>query len=107
MNERQARQAGYSFTGCYSHDKEEMKARAKEERAKGNKAIVVNVPTSKLSRGYHGMGYSVYFIESEENKEQKRLEIKANRIKNLERKLAEAELEVVEIKAELEGLKNA
>jgi len=31
MNEVQARKAGYVFTGAYSHNKEEMKERAKVE----------------------------------------------------------------------------
>jgi predicted HAD superfamily phosphohydrolase YqeG len=41
MNERQARDAGYSFTGHYSRNKEEAKEYAKELRSNGNKAIVV------------------------------------------------------------------
>lgn len=69
MNERQAEKAGYSFTGSFSWDKEEMKQRAKELRDKGNKAIVVNCPPNPLSRGHHGMGYSVYWIQSEANRE--------------------------------------
>ena len=60
MNEEQARREGLGFTGHYSHNKDEQKAHAKEIRDQGFRAIVVNVPTSKLSRGYRGMGYSVY-----------------------------------------------
>ena len=67
MNKRQAEAWGYFFTGHYSHDKDEMKLRAAEERKRGNKAVVVDVPTDKLSRGYRGMGYSVYMIKSEKN----------------------------------------
>jgi len=66
MNERQAEEAGYHFTGAYSHDKEEMKAQAKQEREKGYLAIVVNCPPNPLSRGHHGMGYSVYHKETPE-----------------------------------------
>jgi len=67
MNVRQAQQKGYHFHGAYSNDKEEMKQRAAELRTQGNKAVVADTPSSSLSRGFHGMGYSVYWIESEEN----------------------------------------
>jgi len=60
MNERDARAEGLQFTGHYSHDKEDIKIKALKIRSFGFRAIVVNVPTSKLSRGSHGMGYSVY-----------------------------------------------
>jgi hypothetical protein len=60
MNEVQARQEGLSFTGHYSHDKEEVKANAKKIRDQGFNARVVNIPPNPLSRGHHGMGYSVY-----------------------------------------------
>jgi len=67
MNERQAEQKGYRFHGAYSHHKEEMKQQAAELRTQGNKAVVVDTPPSKYSRGHSGMGYSVYWIESEKN----------------------------------------
>jgi hypothetical protein len=57
MNEKKAIEEGYNFTGSYSHDKEEMKSKAKEIRNEGFAAVVV---TSLLSRGSHGMGYSVF-----------------------------------------------
>jgi hypothetical protein len=60
MTERDATRDGLSFTGHYSHDKEGVKANAKIIRDAGLRAIVVNVPTNKLSRGSHAMGYSVY-----------------------------------------------
>lgn len=60
MNKKQAVAKGYRFTGHYSHDKEEQKQNALEIRKSGVKAIVVNIPTNPLSRGNHGMGYSVY-----------------------------------------------
>ncbi len=81
MNEKQAVQKGYVFTGAYSHDKEEMKARAAAERAKGNKACVMDVPASPLSRGSRGMGYSVYFIESEANKQAQEAKQRAIKVK--------------------------
>ena len=37
---------GYKYTGVYSHDKEEVKQRAKEERKKGNFAQVVRIPSN-------------------------------------------------------------
>lgn len=84
MTEREAVKKGYSFTGAYSHDKEEMKLRAAEERAKGNKAIVVDTPPSKYSRGYSGMGYSVYYIQSEANRTEEIKQINLNCLNNLE-----------------------
>ena len=56
MNERQAREAGYSFTGIWerSWKKDIVKEKAKELRKQGNKAIMVS------EEG----GYSVYWIES-------------------------------------------
>lgn len=104
MNERQAREKGYEFTGAYSRDKEEMKARAKRERDEGNKAVVVNVPPNRLSRGHRGMGYAVYRIESEKNKAFRKAKEKAAKVLTLKRKLAEAEAEVNEIKVELYNL---
>jgi len=68
MNERAALEEGYHFTGIYTSNKEEAKTKAKELRVNGNKAMVVTVPPSKYSRGYHGDGYSVYLKETEENK---------------------------------------
>jgi hypothetical protein len=68
MNEREAVEEGYHFTGVYVSNKEEAKAKAKEMRVDGNKAVVVTVPPSKYSRGYHGDGYSVYLKETEENR---------------------------------------
>jgi len=68
MNNKQAREKGYAHTGNYSHSKEEMKTRAAELRAAGNKAVVVDCPPSPYSRGHSGMGYNVYWIESTANK---------------------------------------
>ena len=104
MNEVHARQKGYCFTGAYSHDKEEMKERAKAERAKGNKAVVVNEPPSKYSRGSRGMGYSVYFIESETNKMLREAQTKAIKIHQLKTKLQEAKYLVMQLEDELAKL---
>ena len=70
MREKQAEEKGYRFTGSYGRDKDEIKERAKEYKAKGYKVVVVDEPDSKLSRGGGGMGYSVfaerkYFIDQE------------------------------------------
>jgi len=81
MNKKQAEQKGYGFTGVFSSNKEEVKVRIVEEKKKGNKAVLVNVPPSPYSRGYHGMGYSMYIIKNEEN-------IKAEKIKNLENEIS-------------------
>jgi hypothetical protein len=104
MNEKQAIQAGYSFSGAYSYDKEEMKDRAKEERCKGNKAIVVNCPPDRLSRGHRGMGYCVYFIKSDANKKAEVAEAKANHLRNLQSQLDKARAEVERLEKEIAGL---
>jgi hypothetical protein len=63
MNEKQAMEKGYGFTGAYSHDKDEMKTRLEEYKKVGYKGAVVSIPPNPLSRGHHGMGYSVYIEE--------------------------------------------
>lgn len=73
MDERQAREKGYGYTGIYGRDKDVIKERAEQEKAKGNKVIVVTVPDSKLSRGGGGDGYSVYVIKSEANKKEEKI----------------------------------
>lgn len=60
MNKKQAESKGYRFTGVYESDKEKVIARRDELKQKGYKAIVVTVPPNKLSRGFHGDGYSLY-----------------------------------------------
>ena len=70
MKEQQARNEGLVFTGSYGWDKEEQKAKAAAIRKLGYKAVVVNVPPNPLSRGHHGMGYSVYVeprLQNDEN----------------------------------------
>jgi hypothetical protein len=104
MNKRQAQQKGYVFTGAYSHDKEEMKERAAKERAKGNKAMVVDEPPSKYSRGSRGMGYSVYFIESETNKLLRETKAKAIKIYQVKTKLEELRYLVKLLEDELANL---
>ncbi|MBU1621767.1 MAG: hypothetical protein KKD77_21975 [Gammaproteobacteria bacterium] len=66
MNVKQAIEKGYSLTSAYSHNKEEIKTKIIEEKKKGNKAVLVNIPPSKYSRGYHGM-YIMYIIKSPAN----------------------------------------
>jgi len=62
MNERQAESEGLQFTGIYSRNKEEARARLDQERAShpGAKLKLVTVPDSKLSRGGGGKGWSIY-----------------------------------------------
>jgi hypothetical protein len=55
-----------------------MKQQALKLRDEGNKAMVVNVPPNPLSRGHHGMGYAVYWIESPKNIEDREKEQKEN-----------------------------
>jgi len=104
MNEKQANQKGYHFQGGYSHDKNEMKLRAVELRNAGNKAIVVDSPPSKYSRGHHGMGYSIFWIESEENRANR---YEADRLRKTEALLNEWQklsVRIDEIKKELSNL---
>jgi len=83
MNEKQAQQKGYSFTGDYERDKEELKERANEYKKQGYKVVICTVPDSPLSRGGVGVGYSIhaeekYFID----REVKKIEIKLSHIDN-------------------------
>src|SRR6185503_6363850 len=104
MNERQAIEKGYTFHGAYSHNKEEMKARAAQLRAEGNQAVVVNTPPSKLSRGYRGMGYSVYWIESAENKAKREEAARRNKLANLKSRRQKLLDEVAEVETQLSDL---
>jgi hypothetical protein len=64
MNRQNAEAEGLSFTGLYSSNKEEYKARLVDMKAARPKARFVTVwsPTSKLSRSYcaGGGGWSAY-----------------------------------------------
>ena len=106
MNEKQAREAGYLFAGHYSHYKEEVKEEAKKIRQQGNKAIVVNVPPSNYSRSHHGMGYSVYWIESEENKTIRLAKEKERKISSLKCDKERLMEEIQELDKKLEELIN-
>lgn len=105
MNKRQAEQDGYIFHGAFSHNKEEVKSRAAELRKMGNKAIVVNVPPSKYSRGYHGMGYSIYWIENEANKTACQIKLLTNKILQAEHEIAKALAVLEEKRNEIEAIK--
>ncbi len=64
MNEKQAREKDYTYTGCYSHDKEELKTKKKERFTdKGYRAVIVTVPHNPLSRSNYGTGYTIYVEE--------------------------------------------
>jgi len=61
MREKQAEEKGYRYTGIYARNRDELKLRITEEfKSKGYKAVICEVPDSKLSRGGRGMGYSIY-----------------------------------------------
>ena len=88
MNVRQAEAKGYRFTGIYdwSWNRESVKARAKELRQAGNKAIMVE----------KNNGISVYWIESEANAKIRRdkeaqvqMNMRLRQIAKLEQELAE------------------
>jgi phage shock protein A len=66
MTEQEAIKKGYSYTGIWerSWEKDKVKARAKELRQQGNKAVMIP----------RGTGISVYWIESPANKAARKLE---------------------------------
>jgi len=96
MNKQRAEQEGYQFTGDYSHDRDEMKANAKKIREEtGYSAIVVNTPPSPLSRGSHGMGYSVYaekkyFLKKSLDNYRQRLSVIPDKMSGAEKEYQEA-----------------
>ena len=88
MNVKQAEAKGYRFTGIYDRpwNREVVKARAKELRQAGNKAVMVE----------RNNGISVYWIESEANAKIRRdkeaqvqMNIRLRQIAKLEQELAE------------------
>jgi len=102
MNEKQAQQKGYRFTGDYERDKEELKERAQEYKKQGYKIIICTVPDSPLSRSGVGVGYSIYaeskyFIDEEIKKLTQRLDQIDNRKQTA---LDEYNKKVVEIEEE-------
>jgi len=60
MNEQQARNKGYSFTGHYQRTKETIMNNLNQLRDTGYKAVIVTEPDSKYSRGTRGKGYALY-----------------------------------------------
>lgn len=101
MNERRAKEAGYTFTGIYSWNKEEVKKRATELRAKGNRVMVVHSPGSKYARGGSGGGWSAYWIESEANAQERKLQAASNRAAMARREVAKAIESLVDAQAKL------
>ncbi|MFA5130477.1 MAG: hypothetical protein WC477_06235 [Patescibacteria group bacterium] len=59
MNENTARENGYTFTGDYSRDKEDMKAIAAQIRASGKRAIIVTIH-NRGRKNCASTGYAVY-----------------------------------------------
>ena len=104
MNKRQAEDAGYTFTGVYSFNKEEVKLRAKEERKFGNKAMIVFIP------GTRSDGWSCYHIVSDENKKKAKIESLRSKISTLNTKkvllideMSRIDKELIDINNELMG----
>jgi hypothetical protein len=60
MNEKQAKERGYHFTGNYERRKEDLNSELEKLRSEGFKAVMVIVPDSPYSRGIVGVGYSIY-----------------------------------------------
>jgi len=113
MREKQAEQKGYSFIGDYGRDKEKIKERAKEYKAKGYKVVVCDVPDSPLSRGGRGTGYSIYaeqkyFVDQEIERLQKLLSHidsrKQDALNEYNKKIAEIENEKEKMEERLKEL---
>ena len=104
MTSREAEKAGYRFTGHSNQDKEVSKARAKELRAAGNKAIVVHEPPNKYSRGHSSAFYRVYMIESEANAVIRKRE---NATKAIQRAQYEVDRAAKELAEKQEALRTA
>lgn len=102
MNEKQARLAGYEFEGTYNLFEDEVKTQAALLRRRGNKAIVVY--SKPNSRGCHGGGYSVYWVESKANKEARLQEERSQRIGQLQTQRESLLAQIAEIDRQLEVL---
>ena len=81
--ESQLLKDGYSFTGIYERSKKIVKERAIQKRKDGYFAVVVTIPDSKYSRGYVGVGYSVYAKPTEKKIAEMEAEEKAKIDKTL------------------------
>lgn len=115
MNENNARERGYSYTGISDWRREDVKERLAGLREKGYKALFVTTPPNPLSRGSHGSMYSVYaekryFTDKEKKELNNRLEgipgRKDNALKEYQKeldKIDDDELRIATRLAELEG----
>ena len=109
MNERQARKQGLSFTGKYtSHlmEKNRLLQEAKEIRKRGYRAVIVDCPSSKYSRGGSSMGWSVYAHAKyfEDIYKVETLETLKNEKKYLSAKIVEMGNRLAEVVKELETM---
>ena len=104
MNKRQAMEKGYQSTGVYSHDKEEVKTRITREKAEGNRAVLVPVPASPLSRGHSGGGWAMWRIESADNKIARLIAIKERRVRQLNQKITDLKYQIADLEKERDEL---
>jgi hypothetical protein len=103
MNERQARQEGFSYTyGGRTH--EEIKETAAKLRREGNRAIMVWVPPNPLSRGYDCGHYSVYWIESDSNRAKRIHGENLRKLESLKQKYKELTDELVAMYSEIKAM---
>ena len=94
MTEQEARRRGYQFQGCYerSWNRDRIKLRAAQLRKEGNKAVMVNTRCG---------GCSVYWIESQENKNRRNMMEGLQHQKLLQIKIKETEDKLISLQSEL------
>ncbi len=113
MNEQQARNRGYSFSGCYEWSKEKLAEKLESYKDEGYKAVIVTVPDSKYSRGIPETGYAIYiehkFFSTREKKDlSERLRLIENRkslaLKEYQKQLKDIDNEANKMKTRLSEL---
>jgi len=119
MNENQAMEQGYSFTGCYQRSKKELVKRYNEFKSQGYKAVIVSDHASgyeKTAGIRKGMvlGYSIYaekryFVDREIKELTNRLEAipgrRENTLKKYQKELDEINNDELKIVKQLIELK--
>ncbi|MHA1410895.1 MAG: hypothetical protein ACTSQY_11405 [Candidatus Odinarchaeia archaeon] len=100
MNERQAIEKGYSFTGVYKNNKEDVKARKVE--FKSYKTVIVPVKANPYSRGQKTgiTGYSLYaeqkyFVDQRIKELEKEVDSFTNKMRDLSYEFEQKRAELI------------